>query len=132
MSEKLSSTEAKELVEKQTANDMQQVNRIIRGVNDVWEKHYNLPQYDMDFTISIKAPNVLDYGVINAKREEYLKGMGAYTPEATFIAYHMLATIRTVGVKVPQELEKDEEIFNLAILYQIGIDFTEWLDTFQR
>ncbi|MNP56189.1 hypothetical protein D3C76_1508960 [compost metagenome] len=57
--------------------------------------------------------------------------MNNYASEYMIVAYQMLATIRTTGVDIPKALAKDEDIYNLDILYVIGRDFQDWLNTFR-
>lgn len=108
------------------------VDRIIRGVNDTFVKSYDLPEYDMKFTIKIKAPNAIDSGKIHARASAYLSGMNNYASEYLLTVYQTLAAIRVNGVEVPEVLAKDEDIYNLDVLYVIGRDYAEWLSTFRR
>ncbi|AAY52876.1 hypothetical protein [Listeria phage List-36] len=107
------------------------LDRIIKGVNDVWTHEYDFKELDLKFTIRLRAPNALEQATIQANREAYLKGTGALVSDYIYTIYHTLATIRTVGVDIPKELAEDDNIYNTAILYQIGRDFAEWLDTFR-
>ncbi|QDP42860.1 tail assembly chaperone [Bacillus phage vB_BmeM-Goe8] len=107
------------------------VDRIVRGVNDTFIKDYTFEDLDLKFTIKIKAPNALDIGKIQARAAAYLGGMNTYLDNYTNTVYQTLATIRTTGVEVPKELANDEDIYNLDILYQIGVDFKQWLDNFR-
>ncbi|MCB5366917.1 hypothetical protein [Collinsella aerofaciens] len=107
------------------------IDRIIRGVNDTFIKDYNFEDLGLKFTIKIKAPNALEVGKIQARMAAYLGGMNNYVSEYMVIVYQTLATLREVGIDVPKELAKDEEIYNLDILYQIGVDFQEWLNSFR-
>jgi len=107
------------------------IDRVIRGVNDTFEKDYNIPELGIKMKIKAKAPNAMQIGKIQARLSMYLGGMNNYAPEYILIAYQMLATLRETGIDVPKELEKDEDIFNLDILYHIGVDFKRWLDTFR-
>lgn len=107
------------------------VDRIIRGVNDTFVKHYNYEDMDLNFTIKIQAPNALEIGRIHARMASYLGGMNNYMSEYMITVYNTLATIRVTGKDVPKELEKDEDIYNLDILYEIGRDFQQWLNKFQ-
>jgi hypothetical protein len=107
------------------------IDRIIRGVNDTFEKDYTFEDLDLKFTIKIKAPNALEIGKIQARLSAYLGGMNNYASEYMIVAYQTLATIRTTGVEIPKALAKDEDIYNLDILYVIGRDFQDWLNTFR-
>lgn len=107
------------------------IDRIIRGVNDVFEKDYNFEDLGIKFTIKIKAPNAIEIGKIQARLSAYLGGMNNYASEYIVIVYQTLATLRVTGIDVPKELEKDEDIYNLDILYTIGRDFQQWLNNFR-
>lgn len=107
------------------------VDRIIRGVNDTFIKDYDFDDIDVHFTIKIQAPNALEIGKIQARMSAYLGGMNNYASEYMLVVYQTLATLRTTGKDVPKELAKDEEIYNLDILYTIGRDFQQWLNNFQ-
>lgn len=107
------------------------IDRIIRGVNDTFEKDYRFEDLGLKFTVKIKAPNALEIGRIQAKMSAYLGGMNNYASDYMITVYQTLATLRTTGIDVPEELAKDEDIYNLDIIYQIGIDFQEWLNTFR-
>lgn len=109
----------------------QVIDRIIRGVNDTFVKDYDFEDMGLKFTIKIKAPNALEIGRIQAKMSAYLGGMNNYASEYMIVVYQTLATLRTTGVDVPKELAKDEDIYNLDILYTVGMDFREWLDNFR-
>lgn len=112
--------------------EVQKIDRVIRGVNDIFSKHYDFEkEWGVTFDISIKAPNAIEQGTIQARREAYLQGMGMAVSPYQFQVYHTLATIRTCGVVIPKILEKDEDIYNLNILYAIGQDFGDWLSTFR-
>lgn len=107
------------------------VDRIIRGVNDTFIKDYTFEDLDLKFTIKIKAPNAIEIGKIQARAAAYLGGMNTYLDNYTNTVYQTLATIRTTGIDVPAALAKDEDIYNLDILFKIGVDFKQWLDNFR-
>jgi hypothetical protein len=118
--------------EVQKQEEKKVIDRIIRGVNDVFVKNYNFEDFDMKFTIKLRAPNALEVGQIQAKTSLYLNGMNNYSSEYMIVVFQTLATLRITGIDVPKELAKDEEIYNLDVLYQIGRDFQQWLNTFRR
>ncbi|AGY48488.1 tail assembly chaperone [Bacillus phage Spock] len=108
------------------------VDRIIRGKNDVFRKEYDLPEFDLKFTVAIKAPNAIEVGKIQAMTAGYLSGMNTYMSQYYLVVYQTLASLRVCGKEVPKCLEKDEDIYNLDILYAIGVDFSAWMQTFRR
>lgn len=116
---------------KQKQEEKKTIDRIIRGVNDTFEKHYKFDELGLEFTIKIKAPNAIEMGRIQAKVAAYLNGMGNYVSEYISTVYSTLAAIRVTGVEVPDCLDDDEKIYNLDILYVIGRDFQQWLNNFQ-
>jgi hypothetical protein len=110
-----------------------QVDRVIRGVNDTFRKEYDeFKELGWeDVVVEVKAPNAVEIGKIAARHSAYLGGMNNYASEYLTLAYQMLATLRVTGVKIPKELQKDEDIYNLDPLYAIGRDFQRWLGNFR-
>lgn len=108
------------------------IDRIIRGQNDLFVKHYKMEEFGVEFTIKIQAPNAIEFGNITARMSGYLSGMNNYVSQYMTMVYQTLGLIRVCGKEVPEFLQKDEEIYNLDILYTIGVDFAEWMNTFRR
>lgn len=120
--------------EKQAKEQLEQkevVDRIIRGVNDTFVKDYDYSDIGIKYRVKIKAPNALEVGKIQAMISVYLGGMNNYASEYTLTSYYALAALRVVGLDVPKELAKDEDIYNLDFLYEIGVDFQHWLENFR-
>ncbi|QEM43138.1 tail assembly chaperone [Bacillus phage Chotacabras] len=131
--EHLQEAKTPEQVEAEKQHEQREViDRIIRGKNDIFTKHYDLPEFDLNFTISIKAPNAIEVGKIQARTASYLSGMNTYMSQYYLIVYQTLASIRVCGKQTPKFLENDEDIYNLDILYAIGVDFSDWMNTFRR
>lgn len=101
------------------------VNKVIKGVNDVWEKEYNFEELDLRFKVKVKLPNAREQGNIMALRSTYLGGMDAYQSDLIINAYQMLATLQEVGVEVPKEFQDPEDIYNL---YPLSVMYDDWLD----
>lgn len=101
------------------------VNKVIKGVNDVWEKEYNFEELDLRFKVKVKLPNAREQGNIMALRSSYLNGMDAYQSDMIINAYQMLATLQEVGVEVPKEFQDPEDIYNL---YPLSVMYDDWLD----
>lgn len=101
------------------------VNKVIKGVNDVWEKEYNFEELDLRFKVKVKLPNAREQGNIMALRSAYLGGMDAYQSDMIINAYQMLATLQEVGVEVPKEFQDPEDIYNL---YPLSVMYNDWLD----
>ncbi|MGI4709852.1 hypothetical protein ACR2XJ_26880, partial [Klebsiella pneumoniae] len=40
----------------------QVINKVIKGVNDTWEKEYNFEELDLRFKVKIKLPNAREQG----------------------------------------------------------------------
>lgn len=134
--------ELQAIIDEQKARDLETVEgilkptedsrkRVIPGVNNVWEKEYDYKDIDLKFKLSIRVPNAIEQGRIQARREQYLRGMGAFVNDYIYGCYQALATIQEVGIEVPDILADEERIYNLAILYDIHRDISEWLDTFR-
>lgn len=134
--------ELQAIIDEQKARDLETVEGILRptedsrkrvtpGVNNVWEKEYDYKDIDLKFKLSIRVPNAIEQGRIQARREQYLRGMGAFVNDYIYGCYQALATIQEVGIEVPDILADEERIYNLAILYDIHRDISEWLDTFR-
>ncbi|AXF38333.1 tape measure chaperone [Staphylococcus phage Quidividi] len=122
--------ELQELKRKKEQEQDNTVSRVIRGVNDVFEKYYNFKEIKLDFNIKLRVPNALEQGTINAMRSNYLGGMDLYQSDEIYKAYQMLATIQVVGVEVPDELSDPEKIYNLIPLVRVYDDWIDFLGTF--
>lgn len=129
--EKLTDEEINQLKYETNQEELSQIDRVIRGVNDTFIKDYDFKEYGLKFTIKIKAPNIKEQGKIQARREAYLQGMGLAVNPFYYNAFDALATIRVCGVEVPKELQDDEDIYNLYVLVKIGDDFGRWLGSFR-
>lgn len=130
--EKLTDLEIARLKELNDREDTSKIDRIVRGVNDVFKKHYDFNnEYGVEFDLAVRAPNAIESGRIQGRREAYLEGMGMAVGRFHYDAFHMLATIRICGVEVPKCLENDEDIYNLGVLYTIAQDYQEWLSFFR-
>jgi hypothetical protein len=117
------------------ANQKNQVDEILKGVNDTFEKTYTEFEalgWGKEVKVAVKAPNVVEIGKIAARHAAYLNGMNNYASEYLTVAFQMLATLRITGVIVPEKLKNDDEIYNLDPLYTIGRDFQRWLGNFRN
>ncbi|ALA07794.1 putative tail assembly chaperone [Bacillus phage BC01] len=121
-----------ELEQEKKQEERQVIDRLIRGVNDTYIKEYDLPDYDLKFTIKIKAPNAIQMARIHAETSRYLGGTNVYQSEYILIVYQTLSTLKICGIDVPEFLKKEEELYNLELVFTIGRDFINWLDTFRR
>ena len=124
--------ELQELKRKKEQEQDNTVSRVIRGVNDVFEKYYNFKEIKLDFNIKLRVPNALEQGTINAMLSNCLGGMDLYQSDEIYKAYQMLATIQVVGVEVPDELSDPEKIYNLIPLVRVYDDWIDFLGTFRR
>lgn len=123
--------EIEELKYKARQEKEQTITKVIRGVNDVWEKEYNFKELDLHFKVKVRFPNAREQGRIFALRSSFLGGMDMYQNDDVIQAYQMLATLQEVGEEVPKEFKNVEEIYNLyplKVMYQDWIDF---LNTFR-
>lgn len=129
--EKLTDDEVNKVKYHQVEEERTALDKIVRGVNDVFIKDYKFEDYGgMELAVRIKAPNALEQGRINSVRENFVGGTGTMLNTFTYIVYHTLALLEVCGIDVPTEL-KPENVYNLNIVYKIGVDFAEWLDRFQ-
>jgi arginine utilization protein RocB len=129
--EKLTEKETETLKFHTTGEENEQVKTIIRGVNNVWRKKYNFKERGLEFTVAVHAPSMIEQGKVHALRESYLGGVGTALSQQTYMAFYMLATLRICGEEIPRFLENDENIYAADILYIMGMDFVEWLDSFR-
>lgn len=120
-----------ELKYKQEIEKEKTLQKIIKGVNDVWEKEYNFEELDLHYTIKLRIPNAIEQGRIYSLRSSYLNGMDMYQNEDVLRVYQMLATIQVVGVEVPKEFKTPEEIYNLTPLLVMYDDWNEFLTSFR-
>lgn len=113
------------------AKEVETINRVIAGENDVFEKDYKFKELGLEFTIKIKYPNALEQGKIHAQTALYFDGLSRFMPENIMLAYTTLASLRVCGIDVPEFLQNDEEIYNINILAVIGKDYVDWLNSFR-
>lgn len=132
LSPELTEEQKKQVAEyKDYKETKQALAKVIRGHNDVFKKHYDLKELDLEFDIAIRFPNALEQAKIQAQAERYLDGLGSLMSPVVLQSYNMLATLRVCGVDIPDFLKRDEEIYNLHILYVISEDFYEWMNSFR-
>lgn len=130
----LSDTEKTVLVGKEIDEKNDLVDIIVSGQNDVWTKTYDYTDDGgLKFTISIKAPTIVEEGQIAAMTQRYLGGTAMYWDEYTTGVYRTLSTIRICGTQVPDVFKNDDKIYAVVgdWLYQIGVDFREWQARFR-
>lgn len=128
---KLTDEEVNKIKYHEAQDEKVALDRIVRGVNDIYEKEYNFEDLGgLKLKVKIKAPNALEQGRINAVRENFVGGTGTMLNSFTYVVYHTFALLQVCGIDVPKELEP-ENVYNLNIIYKIGTDFGDWLDRFQ-
>lgn len=123
--------EIEELKYKTRKEKEQTVAKVIKGVNDVWEKEYNFKELGLHFKVKVRFPNAREQGRIFALRSSFLGGMDMYQNDDVIQAYQMLATLQEVGEEVPKEFRDVEEIYNLYPLKVMYLDWIEFLNTFR-
>lgn len=107
------------------------LDKIVRGINDTFVKDYKFEDYGgLQLTVKIKAPNAIEQGRIHQIRERYLGGTGTMVNSFTYLVYHTFGLLEVCGMDVPVEL-KPENVYNMNVIYKIGVDFADWLDRFQ-
>ncbi|XWX32061.1 tail assembly chaperone [Staphylococcus phage PG-2021_27] len=120
--------EKQEQLEKKKENT---VNKVIKGVNDTWEKEFNFPKSDLHFKLRLRVPNVLEQGRIGALTSQYLAGNDENVSPAVYNAYYMLATMQVVGIQIPKEFRNPEDVYVIEPLFEIYIEWVDFLDSFQ-
>lgn len=128
---KMTPEEVDKLKYEEQQKKVQTIAKVIRGVNDVWEKSYDFKELDLSFNIKLRLPNAIEQGAIFALRSSYLKGMDMYQHEDIVKAYQMLATIQTVGIDIPKEFKNPEEVYNIQPLVTVYHDWAEFMNTFR-
>lgn len=134
MSENLDNNLEKTAEEREVEKQFEQkkvIDRVIRGVNDVFEKDYDFKEFDRTIKIKLRVPNAVDAGKIHSRTAAYLNGMNNYASEYFITVFDTLSALRIVGIDVPKELAKDEDIYNFDPLYIIGKDYRAWLNSFR-
>lgn len=128
---KLTDEEVNKVKYQEAQEEKVALDRIVRGVNDIYEKEYKFEDIGgLELKVKIKAPNALEQGRINAIRENFVGGTGTMLNSFTYVVYHTFALLQVCGIDVPKELDP-ENVYNLNIIYKIGMDFGDWLDRFQ-
>lgn len=107
------------------------IDKIIKGVNDVWEKEYNFEDIDLHFTVKVRVPNAIEQGRIFGLRSSYLNGMDMYQTQEVIEAFQMLAVLQVVGVDVPKEYRNPDEVYNLTPLVVMYQDWDRFLRNFR-
>lgn len=123
--------EIEELKYKSEQDKQQVLNKVIRGYNDSFVKHYDFDEFDLSFTIRLHLPNMIEQGKINALRSSYLGGTDTDQPAFIFYAFEMLATIQIVGDDVPKEFKNETDIYNPAPLVTMYQDWMDFQSTFR-
>lgn len=113
------------------AKEVETINRVIAGQNDIFKKEYKFDELGLEFTIKIKYPNALEQGKIHAQTALYFDGLSRFMPENLMLAYTTLSSLRVCGIDIPDFLKNDEDIYNINILMVIGKDYGDWLDSFR-
>lgn len=104
--------------------------KLVAGVNDVFEKEYEFKELDLKFLIKVRYPNFIQRAKVNARREELLFGTGLNQSMGTYIVTQTLCLLDECGIDVP-------DYFNLNgypredVVFKIGMDLNEWLDSFR-
>lgn len=117
--------------EVERAKDIEAIDRVIKGVNDIFEKEYKIEHLNKEFKLKVKYPNSLEQGKILARTSLYLEGMNRWMPENIYLAYNTMSMLKVCGVDVPDFLLKEEEIYDMGIFLVIGRDLEEWMGRFQ-
>lgn len=123
--------EIEELKYQQEQEKQKVLDKVIRGYNDSFIKHYDFRELGLTFTIKLHLPNMIEQGQINALRSKYLGGTDVDQPAYIYYAFEMLATIQVVGDEVPKYFKNEEDVYNPAPLIQMYNDWMEFQSTFR-
>jgi len=131
--EKLTDDEANALHKQDSEKSIKDIDQILQGVNDIFSKDYIFSEDNEKFHVEIKAPNVIEDAKIKALREKWLDGTGLDQNMFDYTAYTALATLNVCGTKVPVQLADNDKIYppTLSWLYEIGVDFNNWMSRFR-
>lgn len=131
--DKLTDDEANALHKQDSEKAIKDIDQILQGVNDIFSKDYVFSEDNEKFHVEIKAPNVIEDAKIKALREKWLDGTGLDQNMFDYTAYTALATLNVCGTKVPVQLSDNDKIYppTLSWLYEIGVDFNNWMSRFR-
>lgn len=116
---------------KQEEEQEEVLDKILKGVNDVFKKDYDFKELDLKFSIALHIPNAIETGRILSLTSKLLDGDVFSVPKMYYDAFHMLATIMIVGDDIPKEFEDPEKVYNLDPLIIVRKDWLEFLNSFR-
>ncbi len=120
-----------EQIQEQNEKQEKALNKIIQGVNDVFEEDYNFEELDLKFTIKVRLPNIKEQTRIRNLADDLLDGRALDTPDAIYYQYFMLATLLVTGIDVPKMFRDPEKIYTLSPLLTVYLDFVEYANSFR-
>jgi len=106
------------------------LDKVLRGVNDTFTKHYKFEELGLEFDIKVRYPNKRDSAKINSMREDLLDGTGTYQNYMTRMVYQTLCMLSVVGIDVPDYFDLDGYARD-DVTYEIGEDINDWLNSFR-
>lgn len=130
-----------QLAQEQDQKDNDTIKRVIRGVNDTFEKEYTFKELGLNFKIKLTYPSMADNAQVKSILEAYFGGTASFLPAGDMAnAYSMMAYInqqqRKYGddsdkIHIPDILKDIEEVYNPSILIAIHNDFEKWMRQFR-
>lgn len=107
------------------------LNKIIQGVNDVWEEDYDFKELGLKFHIKVRLPNIKEQSRIRSLADDLLDNDAENTPDVIYYQYFMLATLLTVGIDVPKEFRDPNKIYTLSPLMDVYLDYVQYANSFR-
>lgn len=117
--------------ELEDATDIETINRVIKGENDLFEKEYNMKDRGLKFTIKMRYPNAIQQAEAHSIVSNLFKGFNRAMPEHLILAYTTIAFLQVTGEDVPDFLKDPEKLYDLRIPMIVGADIQEWMDSFR-
>lgn len=134
--EKTQEEKQEELKEKQ----QDQVMRVIKGHNDVFEEEYTFKEFDLEFKIKLRFPTMMEQARVTGATEREFQGLGQIINANFRKAVWMAKVIQQQqevyegneeAIYIPDILKEPEEIYNPLILATVADDFQNWMNSFR-
>lgn len=123
----------------QDVKDEKEVVKVLSSSNNLFVKDYNIKELDLQFSLSIRVPNLMENAAIEARLQRMFDGIAGLVSYPTAKAYHMYVLLNYEAekhendkeVKIPEEL-LGEEVYSLKPYSIIADDYEKFLERFQR
>lgn len=107
------------------------LNKIIQGVNDVWEEDYDFKEIGLKFHVKVRLPNIKEQSRIRSLADDLLDNDAENTADVIYYQYFMLATLLVTGIEVPKEFRDPDKIYTLAPLLDVYLDYVQFANSFR-